>query len=101
MAGMRLVDADAFILREREVYCTPCKGKGADCNGTMCRACVYEDILDDLDDFVDWDINPAKELQGKPKSDGGLTPDGVYGDFTHNGWELDWGPDVGTEQVKD
>lgn len=63
MADMRLVDADAFIAREREVYCVPCKEKGADCNGVMCRACVYEDILSDLDDFVDWDMNPAKNLK--------------------------------------
>ena len=46
---MRLIDADAFITREKELYCKGCDSY----NGVKCRACWVDDILGDLDDYAD------------------------------------------------
>ena len=46
---MRLIDADAFITREKGIYCKDCDSW----NGVKCRACWVDDITGDLDDYAD------------------------------------------------
>lgn len=54
---MRLIDADAFVKRQRELYCTDChrrkNGNGElvyEIGDAPCRACELDDALDAVDD---------------------------------------------------
>lgn len=46
---MRLIDADAFIAEEKKLYCKDCDSY----HGVRCRACSFNDIWGDLDDYAD------------------------------------------------
>lgn len=45
----RLIDADAFIAEEKKLYCKDCDSY----HGVRCRACSFNDIWGDLDDYAD------------------------------------------------
>lgn len=58
---MRLIDADAFIAEEKKLYCKDCDSY----HGVRCRACSFNDIWGDLDDYADAPTINAVELPCK------------------------------------
>ena len=62
----RYIDADAFVLQKREMFCDNCehrknsKGKFVyEIGGTPCRACDIGDMIDAVDDFPAADVVPV------------------------------------------
>lgn len=63
---MRLIDADAFIVERRRLYCENCerrknrKGKiVCEVGGVPCRACYIGDVIDDVDSAPTVDAVPV------------------------------------------
>ena len=54
----RYIDAELRIQDIQEEYCKPCKKRGDDYNGVVCRACWVGDCICIIDDCEEADVQP-------------------------------------------
>lgn len=55
----KYIDSEAFKKIVEERYCKPCKAVGTDHNGCWCRACWFDNMLDELECFQPADVAPV------------------------------------------
>lgn len=55
----RYIDAELAIKDIQETYCKPCKKRGDDYHGVMCRACWVGDCICIIDDCEEADVKPV------------------------------------------
>ena len=53
------LDKEAFKKSVEERYYKPCKADGKDHNGCWCRACLVDDMLDEVECFQPADVAPV------------------------------------------
>lgn len=53
------INREAFKKSVEERYCKPCKAEGKDHNGCWCRACLVDDMLDEVECFQPSDVAPV------------------------------------------
>lgn len=53
------IDRGTFKKSVEERYCKPCKEEGKDHNGCWCRACLVDDMIDEVDCFQPADVAPV------------------------------------------
>ena len=64
------IDREVFKKSVEEYYCKPCKADGKDHNGCWCRACLVDDMLDEIDCFQQAaDVAPVVHAHWKPYED--------------------------------
>ena len=54
----KYIDSDLAIKDIQETYCKPCKKRGDDYHGVMCRACWVGDCISIIDDCEEADVQP-------------------------------------------
>lgn len=55
------IEKKSFIEWVEETYCKPCEAEGRDYNHCRCGSCQYDDMMRDVECFVDADVVPFRE----------------------------------------